>query len=707
MRSFDGLESPAFPRPSSAPSPSHLDAPAATGKVLASGLAELRPPVGTVGDLLEHVPFRHDDFRSAGRLADMRPGEEATVVVTVDRVRARPTRRRNLVIVEAVVHDSSGSGVVVWFNQRYLAKNLKPEMRLSIRGERRSTIDAEIVAKSHELVDGEAETLHTSGLVPVYPASEVVSSRRLRTLVSEQLHHAGDRPDALPAEIRSRRRLPLRRDALVACHQPRTLVEHALGRRRLAYDELFLLQRGLVRHRREIEGHVQAPALVAGGDLIAGYIDGLPFALTAAQQRANAAIDADLGRTTPMRRLLQGDVGSGKTAVAVYALLRAVDAGRQGALMAPTETLATQHLVNVSEICADLGVRVVGLTNGMPAAERRAALQVIESGEPLVVVGTHALIQDAVVFGGLAVAVVDEQHRFGVEQRAALERKADAGIAPHVLHMTATPIPRTLAMTVFGDLDVTVLDELPPGRTPVVTRLVPGLRRQEVFARMRRLLDEGRQAYVVCPLVSESDKLEAAAAESEALELSAGELSDYRVGCIHGQLPIAERRALMQQFRQGEIDVLVATTVIEVGVDVPNATVMVVERADLFGLAQLHQLRGRVGRGSIESFCILVADPTTDDARARLEAMVRTTDGFELAEVDLQLRGEGNVLAARQSGLPDLRHARLRRNRKLAAGARRDAIAMLDNGIDSATELLLDAETGRIFGAEVSWAAEA
>ena len=473
MQGFDGAREPAtFPRPSSAPSL----APGRSRrhrKGARSGLSELRPPVGTVGDLLEHVPFRHDDFRSAGRLADMRPGEEATVVVTVDRVRARPTRRRNLVIVEAVVHDSSGSGVVVWFNQRYLAKNLKPEMRLSIRGERRSTIDAEIVAKSHELVDDRADTLHTSGLVPVYPASEVVSSRRLRTLVAEQLHHAGDRPDALPAEIRSARKLPLRRDALAACHRPRTLVEHALGRRRLAYDELFLLQRGLVRHRREIEGHVKAPALVAEGDLIARYIAGLPFVLTGAQQRANAAIDADLGRTTPMRRLLQGDVGSGKTAVAVYALLRAVDAGRQGALMAPTETLATQHLVNVAEICADLGVRVVGLTNGMPAAERRAALQVIESGEPLVVVGTHALIQDAVAFGGLAVAVVDEQHRFGVEQRAALERKAEAGIAPHVLHMTATPIPRTLAMTVFGDLDVTVLDELPPGRTPVVTRLVP------------------------------------------------------------------------------------------------------------------------------------------------------------------------------------------------------------------------------------------
>ena len=470
MRSFAGDQAAAFPVPASAPSPSHLARPVTGGKVLGAGLAELRPPVRNVGDLLEHVPFRHEDYRAASRLADLRAGEEATVLVTIDRVRVRPTRRRNLRIVEAFVHDESGTGMLVWFNQGYLAKNLKPGMRLSVRGERRSTIDGEIVVRSHEALDEAAGSLHTQGLVPVYPATEAVSSRRLRTLVAENLVHAGDRPDAVPAEILAARRLPLRRDALTACHQPRTVVEHALGRRRLAYDELLLLQRGLLRHRREIEARAHAEPLDSEGALIARFLDGLPFALTGAQARATAAIDADLRRSTPMRRLLQGDVGSGKTAVAVYALLRAVDAGRQGAMMAPTETLATQHLVNLGDMCAPLGVRVVGLTNGMPAAERRAALQVIESGEPVIVVGTHALIQNAVIFGGLALVVIDEQHRFGVEQRAALEKKAEEGFAPHVLHMTATPIPRTLAMTVFGDLDVTVLDELPPGRTPVVTR---------------------------------------------------------------------------------------------------------------------------------------------------------------------------------------------------------------------------------------------
>ena len=517
MRAFAGTAADPLPEPSSAPHPSHLDAPASTRRPVASALGALRPfAVRTVGDLLEHVPFRHDDYRESARLADMRPGEEATLEVTVERVRVRPTRRRNLVIVEAAVRDESGPGTVIWFNQRYLGKQLQPGMRLSIRGERRPTIGAEIVAKSHEPAGDADERLHTAGLVPVYRASEQISSRQLRALVADQLGHAGDRPDVLPAGVRSARRLPLRRDAITACHQPATLSEHALGRRRLAYEELYLLQRGMIRHRREVEHTVQAVALPPAGTLAARYLEGLPFRPTAAQERAIAAVDADLARSVPMRRLLQGDVGAGKTLVAVHALLRGVEAGAQSAMMAPTETLATQHLLGVSSALEPLGVRVVGLMQGMPARERRAAAGVIESGEPLVVVGTHALIQQAVEFAGLAVAVIDEQHRFGVEQRRALEEKAAPGAVPHVLHMTATPIPRTLALTIYGDLDVTVLDELPPGRTPVVTRLVPSARRDEVFCRMRRLLDAGQQAYVVCPLVSESEKLQAAAAEDEA-----------------------------------------------------------------------------------------------------------------------------------------------------------------------------------------------
>jgi ATP-dependent DNA helicase RecG len=623
------------------------------------------------------------------RIADLRPGEQATIVCTVDSIRMRPTRRRNLAIVEARVHDDSGAGLVVWFNQRYLVKQLTPGTVISVRGERRGSIGAEISARSHEVLGEGAEALHTHGMVPVYHGSEAVTSRRLRTLVDSLLGHAGDAPDVLPADLRQRRRLPLRRDATLAAHRPEEPGDARTAKGRLAFDELFLLQVGLVRHRRLLEGMAAARSLGKPGELVARYLEGLPFDPTKAQSRAMREIDRDLAKDVPMQRLL-----------------RAVERDGQGALMAPTETLATQHLLGISALCEPLGVRVTQLVNGMPARERRAALGVIESGEPQIVVGTHALIQDAVVFGGLEVAVVDEQHRFGVEQRRALEEKARSdGRAPHVLHMTATPIPRTLALTVYGDLDVSVLDELPPGRTPVVTRLVPRARRDEVFARMRRLLDEGRQAYVVCPLVAESAAAEATAAESEAARLAAGELSGYQIAVLHGQMPPADRRPVMERFRRGEVQVLVATTVIEVGVDVPNAVLMVIEEADRFGLAQLHQLRGRVGRGAHESYCVLLADPATDDAAARLEAMVRTTDGFELAEVDLELRGEGTLLAARQSGVPDLRHARISRDRRLAITARREAQRHLDADpeLTSPASQLMASEARRLFGADIDW----
>ena len=698
-----------FPMPKTAPRPSHLDEPAAADRRSRELLAALRPrPVRTRGDLLEQVPFRHDDFREGALLAELPIGEEATIICTVESVRVRPTRRRNLVIVEARVRDASGPGLIVWFNQRYIARQLKPGMRLSVRGERRGSIGAEVVAKRHEILTGDddEQLAHTGGLVPVYHSSEKLPSRRIADLVRAQLSHAGDAPDALPAAVRAGRALPLRRDAITSAHRPRTQEDAGDARRRLAFEELFLLQAGLIRHRRELERTTIARALGRPGELAERFLESLPFTPTDAQRRAMAEIDGDLDRSLPMQRLLQGDVGSGKTLVAVYALLRAVERDGQGAMMAPTETLATQHLVGVSELCGPLGVRVTPLMQAMPARERRAALGVIESGEPQLVVGTHALIQDAVVFGRLDVAVVDEQHRFGVEQRRALEAKArDAGHTPHVLHMTATPIPRTLALTVYGDLDVSVLDELPPGRKPVVTRLVSRARRDEVFARMRRLLDEGRQAYVVCPLVTESAAAEATAAETEAERLASGELHGYSIGVVHGQMPAAQRRSVMERFRTGELSVLVATTVIEVGVDVPNAVIMVIEEADRFGLAQLHQLRGRVGRGGHESFCILLADPPSDDAATRLQALVRTSDGFELAEVDLELRGEGSLMAARQSGIPDLRHARLSRHRRLAQQAREEAQAFLDRDptLESPEAQVMDFEVRRLFGADVDW----
>jgi ATP-dependent DNA helicase RecG len=468
--------------------------------------------------------------------------------------------------------------------------------------------------------------------------------------------------DPLPAELREREGLALKRDALAAVHRPRDLGEAETGRQRLAFEELLVLQIGIARRAAERE-RTLAPALGEPGDLIHRYRTALPFALTPYQEQAIREIDGDLARTVPMQRLLQGDVGSGKTVVALYALLRAVESGRQGALMAPTETLAEQHFLTIADLCLELGVTCALLTSSSGKREREAALGAD------VVVGTHALIQEGFELRDLAVAVVDEQHRFGVEQRSALV----AGCAPHVLHMTATPIPRTLALTVYGDLAVSEIAKPPALRKPVITSWITEDRSSEAYTRLTRLLREGRQAYVVCPLIEASETSLARAAEEEAERLRRAELREFRVGCLHGRLKAAERRDLMARFKARELDVLVATTVIEVGVDVANATVMIVQEADRFGLAQLHQLRGRVGRGAEQSYCLLVSrakEELTESAHARLQALCETSDGFELAEVDLELRGGGALLGTRQSGLSDLRFAHLLRDRMLLERAR-------------------------------------
>jgi ATP-dependent DNA helicase RecG len=616
-----------------------------------------------VRDLAEHVPRAYLDWDEVGSFGDLSAGEEGTVRCTLERIRVRPTRRRNLKLVEGVVVDGEGvRETAVWFNQAYLAK-LAPGTELLLHGSR-ELAGGFRVARTE--VGGKG--LHTVGLVPEYRASEELPSYRLRALVDGVLPRVRFFPDALPARLRHEEGLPLRADALAASHRPRDRGESDLARTRLALEELLVLQLGFQDRRRALEEQASAPALGEDGELVARYRDALPFTLTEEQEKAIAEIREDLADPRPMQRLLQGDVGSGKTVVALYALLRAVEAGRQGALMAPTETLAEQHFLTVEGICNDLGVRCELLTSSVPAAQRRAVRDRLASGETDIAVGTHALIQEEVEFRSLAVAVVDEQHRFGVEQRRALGRTT-----PHVLHMTATPIPRTLAQTVFGDLDVTEIARPPANRKPVITRWVGHERSAEAYTRLCRHLEEGRQAYVVCPLVSESEAIGARAAEQEAERLRAAELRGFRVGCLHGKLRTAERREVMDAFKRAEVDVLVATTVIEVGVDVPNATIMIVQEADRFGLAQLHQLRGRVGRGGEQSYCLLVSRPKeelTEDAARRLEALVETVDGFELAEVDLELRGEGQLLGVRQSGYSDLKFARLARDRRLIAMAR-------------------------------------
>jgi ATP-dependent DNA helicase RecG len=620
--------------------------------------------IETVGELVEHVPRDFLDWSKATGFGALRLGQEATVECTVERARLRPTRRRNLKLVEASVVDREGGRTTaVWFNQAWLADRLVRGTRLLVHGELQS--GGTFKVQRHEFA-GDGAGLHTVGLVPLYPASEAVSTGKIRELTEQALPLARWYPDPLPAQLCEAENLPLRADALATYHRPQRLEDVRRARERLALEELLVLQLGLLTRRRELEEGAVAPALGEPGELIEGYRRALPFAFTPEQEGAIRELDADLALTRPMQRLLQGDVGSGKTVVALYAILRAVERGHQGALMAPTETLAEQHFLTVEPICSELGVRAALLTGSVKDE--------LEGAD--VVVGTHALIQEGVAFRSLAVAVVDEQHRFGVEQRRAL-----GASTPHVLHMTATPIPRTLAQTVYGDLDVTEIARPPRGRKPIVTSWVSHERAAEAYKRLRRHLGEGRQAYVVCPLVSESETIEARAAEQEAERLRSAELRDFRVGCLHGRMRPAERRAVMDAFKRRELDVLVATTVIEVGVDVPNATIMIVQEADRFGLAQLHQLRGRVGRGAEQSYCLLVSRPKeelTEDAQRRLEALVETSDGFRLAEVDLELRGEGQLLGVRQSGLPDLKFASLTRDRKLVEKAKAWAERLLE-----------------------------
>jgi len=613
----------------------------------------------TVGDLLAHRPFRYEEPVPERRIADLQADEDVAISGEVLTVSKR--RRGRLQMLTARISDGTATVSATWFNQPWLEGQLQPGTAVRLRG-RQGRYGFDV--RSFDIGDGEA----TADFAPVYPASEEITAKKLRELVGAALPAALS--DPLPAELKQHEALPERVDALWALHRPRSLGEAEAGRRRLAFDELLLLQLWLARRRRERESEV-APALGPPGDLVARYRDVLPFRLTEHQERAIADLDGDLERSVPMQRLLQGEVGSGKTVVALYGLLRAVEAGKQGALMAPTETLAEQHFLTLEEPCRLLGVTCALLTSSTAKRERDLAPNAD------IVVGTHALIQEGVELRDLAVAVVDEQHRFGVEQRKALTE----GKSPHVLHMTATPIPRTLALTVYGDLAVSEITRPPADRKPIKTAWVAEDRSAAAYSRLRKHLDAGRQAYVVCPLIEESETTQARAAEAEAERLQKAELRGYRVGLLHGRLRPAERRELMARFKARDLDVLVATTVIEVGVDVPNATIMIVQEADRFGLAQLHQLRGRVGRGAEQSYCLLISrarEDLTERAAERLEALVRTNDGFELAEVDLDIRGSGQLLGTRQSGLTDLHFAHLRKDRPLLERARAIADDLVD-----------------------------
>jgi ATP-dependent DNA helicase RecG len=636
--------------------------------------------IKTIADLLWRVPHSYRDRSAVRALGDLRLGEEATVMVEVRSARQRRARRRRaMTILEATLADRSGSITATWFNQPWLAERLRPGVRMLLVGslDRRGFRVSE-----HEILGTEGEDelpagIHTTGLVPVHPASEGLRPQRIREWVWQALGRAGDAIEPLPAELRCRRGLPAAADALRAVHFPATAGEAERARERLVFEELFLYQALLAARRRRRKSGRPGARLGTEGPLVERWLASLPFEATEDQRQAFAELDRDLDSGAPMQRLLMGEVGSGKTVVALYAMLRALEAGFQAALMAPTETLAEQHAATLDRLLGAEAIAFGLLTGSTPAPERRRCLSRLASGELGLVVGTHALIEPAVEFGRLGLCVVDEQHRFGVRQRAALDAKAPGQAAPHLLHMTATPIPRTLSLTAYGDLDASVLRQLPAGRRPVETWLVEEERRPAAYEFIRERLREGRQAFVVCPLVSGSEKLQAKAVAEEVSRLRQGELRGFRVEALHGQMPSTEKGEVMAGFAAGSTQVLVATTVVEVGIDVANASVMVIEGAERYGVSQLHQLRGRVGRGEHRSHCLLFADQAGEVARRRLRAVAEESDGFKLAEVDLGLRGEGEVLGTRQHGLPRFAVASLPEDTPALIAAREELLALL------------------------------
>lgn len=666
--------------------------------------------IHTVLDLIQHYPRRHLDRTREAKIADLQKGDEATVFGEVRSSNTRPLRGRRT-LTEVVIGDGGHQLTLTFFNQRWREKQLQPGMTLMVHGK------CDFFRGNRQMTGPVVDLVgnQTGRIIPVYPQSEKsgLLTRDLQSFIEEALKRAAVRgfADPLPDAVLDRFDFVTRDAAIRGIHNPESMREKDEARRRLVFDELLRVQLELVRRKRRIERETAGLSHAIEGELVERFHARLPFPLTSAQDRAIREIGADLAFERPMHRLLQGDVGSGKTVVAVTALLAAVQGGHQGAFMAPTEVLAEQHHLGVTSMLGDLMVpdpttlmgdrplRVELLTNRVGAGDRRKILADLVGGKVDILIGTHALIQDKVEYSSLGVVVIDEQHRFGVEQRAALRDKGDAGAAPDVLVMTATPIPRTAAMTVYGDLDVSVLDELPPGRTPIVTSWArTEADEADVWTAVREEVAAGRQAYVVCPLIGESEALDVSSATETYESLTGGELHDLRVALLHGQMPSSEKADVMERFRAGELDVLVATTVIEVGVDVPNATVMVVLDADRFGIAQLHQLRGRVGRGADASRCFLVGDPTTSDGEARIEALVASTDGFDLAEVDLDLRGEGTIMGERQKGRNDLKLASLVTDREWVGVARDVATGIIDADPELEGHPAIDDEIALLLG---------
>ena len=663
-----------------------------------------RLEVSTVRDLLYLFPRRHIDYSTIVKISEVSPDQLCTVVATVWEARAiKQGQQGRRIDTEAILSDETGNIKVVWFGQRHMARTLKPNTRIAISG-KADVFKGQLVFHSpdYEFMDQGQTPIHTGRLVPVYPLTEGLTGRNVRRLAWQSLQEwLGGINDFLPTDLLSRTNLLPLTEAVRQAHYPGDMGSWEEARQRLAFDELFTLQLAVQARRRHQTDEVQGVPIRTEQQVLAGFYDSLPFPLTAAQRRCIDEIMADLDRgTPPMNRLLQGEVGSGKTVVALAALLAVAAAGYQGAIMVPTEVLAEQHFQTVGSLLAGLARPVqedhlisvyleslgrpvsIGLLTGSTRRPlKRELTQLAADGALDLLIGTHALIQSGVELPKLALAVADEQHRFGVLQRSALRQRGAE--SPHTLLMSATPIPRTLSLTLYGDLDISTIDELPVGRQQVATKWLPPERRQAAYGFVRKEIQAGRQAFVICPLVDESEVIESKAAIEEHQRLSQEIFPDLRLGLLHGRMSSKNKDLVMRQYRDGELDILVSTAVVEVGIDVANATVMLIEGADRFGLAQLHQFRGRVGRGEHKSYCMLLSDSPSETARERLAALEQIHDGFQLAEVDLELRGPGDFFGTRQSGLPNLRMAHLS-DRALLEVARDEAARLIKQDPDLA-----------------------
>ena len=637
-----------------------------------------------VSSLLTYFPRTYEDRSVSYLIGALKQGAVGATEGTVLNVQEKKPRR-GLSILEIFIGDATGRLKIVLFNQGYKKNFYKVGQRLHVYGKVEFAYGSLQMNTPHIEMLREGQVAET-GIVPVYPLVDGVSQFVIRHAVSNWFAANDALPELLPPDITKEHNFMTRYEAFKEMHNPLTVEHYGLARKQLAYEELFIMQAGLLllREREQAEIGIK---MQPDGDLVPAFLKELPFALTGDQRKAFNEIANDMQEERPMRRLLQGDVGSGKTVVGALSLLKAVENGYQGALMAPTEILAQQHYEGLTDLMAGLGrVKLALLTGSTKPGERQIIYEGLADGTIDIVIGTHALIQEQVEFKKLALVIIDEQHRFGVEQRATLQRK---GHHPHMLVMTATPIPRTMTLSIYGDLEVSLIKEMPPGRKPVLTYAVDSSYKERLHRFFEKEMSAGHQVYVVCPLVEESEKLDLVAAEQLYEELAEKYQRKFGVGLVHGRMSTADKEAIMEAYYKGTIKLLVSTTVIEVGVNVPNATIMCVEGAERFGLSQLHQLRGRVGRGSTQSYCILVSDSHSEDSKQRLAVMTSTQDGFVVAEQDLLLRGSGQLFGLAQSGLPDLRIANILKDIDLLVAARQDAKMWLAKiGFDEAVKLM-------------------